>query len=197
MRACGSPDALEAARAGPSPDALDHRRSSSVMKACSREGERTIRNASPRLEMETKSSPRSSSPRACCSALADDAVHVIDDLEPLQVLQRLHAAEAHIDEAELPVIEQHPLYLDLHVRQGRQAGDVVAVGAGVAEDVARWSATGGRSGRAWSRRPRRRSGWPPSCAPARCSRSGTRRGCPWCSRTGARGTPDARPCPAW
>ena len=85
--------------------------------------------------METKSSPRISSPRASLEAPADDAVDVVDYLEPLQLLERLHAADAHVDHAELPVVEQHPLHIDLHVRQGGQAGDVVVVHAGVAQDV--------------------------------------------------------------
>ena len=85
--------------------------------------------------METKSSPRIRSPRACSRPSPTIAVHVVDDFEPLQLLERLHPAHVHVDHAELPVVEQHPLYLDLHVRERRQAGDLVVVHARVPQDV--------------------------------------------------------------
>ena len=68
-------------------------------------------------------------------ALADDPIHVVDYLEPLQLLQRLYAADADVDDAELAVVEQHPLHLDLDVGQRGEPGDVVVVDACVPEDV--------------------------------------------------------------
>ena len=106
------------------------------MNELSREGESTMRNASPRLEIEMKSSPRSSSPRARSQRLAHGAVHVVHHLEPLEMLQRLHAADVDVDDAELPVVEQHALDLHLDVGQRGEPRDVVAVHARVPEDVA-------------------------------------------------------------
>ena len=85
--------------------------------------------------METKSSPRMSPPRACSQAVSDDAVHVVHDLEALQLLQGVHALEAHVDDAELTVVVEHPLHVELHVGERRQPGDLVVVHAGVAQHV--------------------------------------------------------------
>ncbi len=86
--------------------------------------------------METKSSSRSSWPLALDELLADDAKDLVDDLEALQLLERVDAVEADVEEAELVVVERAALHLDLHVGQRRQAGDLVVVHRGVAQHVA-------------------------------------------------------------
>ena len=68
-----------------------------------------------------KSSPADQVAARLLQRLTDDAVDVVDDLEPLQLLESLDAGDAHVDHAELPVVGQHPLHLDLDIRQRRQS----------------------------------------------------------------------------
>ncbi len=75
------------------------------------------------------------SPSRLLQSVSDGAVHVVHDLEALQLLQGVHASEAHVDDAELTVIVEHPLHVELYVGERRQPGDVVVVHAGVAQDV--------------------------------------------------------------
>ena len=67
---------------------------------------------------------------------ADDAEDLVHGLEALLLLEGVDAVQGDVEDAELAVVEQAALHLDLDVGQRRQAGDLVVVHGRVTQHVA-------------------------------------------------------------
>jgi hypothetical protein len=93
--------------------------------------------------------------------LSYDAEDFVADLEPLDLLQPVHAVEAYVEDAQLRAVEELPLDLDLTLARG-QAGDLVVVHRGVAQDVAHRLHEVLDTEEAFEMNADAPSGWPPS-----------------------------------